>query len=102
MESSNGYQKNKLGHIHEGRKTEEGYGLCSYCGARENTDAYASGCLKEGYYIFINPSVGITDKSRIFIQVDSDGQKWVDWCEPSIQATKLNELLPGGIFESCS
>lgn len=91
-----------FGHLHTGIKTPEGYGLCSHCGARENTDSHAEGCLKEGYYLFSNPAVGISDKSRIFIQVDSDGKRWVDWCEPSIKASELNELLPGGVFEACN
>jgi len=39
--------KNSLGHLHDGRKTSEGYGLCSLCGCRENTDDYSGHC--QGY-----------------------------------------------------
>lgn len=56
--STNGYQKNTLGHIHKGRKTSDGYGLCSLCGARENTDEYSIQCQGEGdiYFSSIAPS----------------------------------------------
>lgn len=58
MNASKGYQKNKLGHVHQGRKTEEGYGLCSLCGCRENTDEYCNPCAGEGdiYFSSLTPS----------------------------------------------
>lgn len=58
MNTSNGYQKNKLGHIHKGRKTSEGYGLCALCGSRENTDEYCNPCAGEGdiYFSSLTPS----------------------------------------------
>ncbi len=36
--------KNIYGHFHDGKKTHDGYGLCSFCGSRENTDEYQEGC----------------------------------------------------------
>jgi hypothetical protein len=89
---------NKL-HYHKGKKTQDGYGICQLCGSVENTDGYSGKCLGEGYYLFSNPSVGIDEKSKIYFEVDSSGQKWIDWCEPSISATKIEELLPGFVLD---
>lgn len=85
-------------HSHKGGKTEEGYGVCSICGKAENTESYSNGCLEEGYYLFSNPSLGIEESSRVFIDIEKSGQIWVDWCEPSIAPTKIQELLPGVVF----
>jgi hypothetical protein len=90
--------KNRIGHEHRGLKTPDGYGICSLCQARENTDDY-NRCIAEGYYMFSNPLVGIEEKSKIFISVDKDGSRWVDWCEPSVAPTKIDELLDGFVFE---
>jgi len=97
MNASNGYQKNRIGHEHRGDKTPEGYGVCSLCGSRENTDNYVQ-CISEGYYAFSNPSLGIVEKSKVFFSVDKDGGRWVDWCEPSVAPTKIDELLAGFVF----
>jgi len=101
MNISNRYQKNTLGHEHRGNKTHEGYGICGLCGSRENTEDYGR-CIAEGYYMLSNPSVGIVEKSKVFLSVDKDGTRWVDWCEPSVTQTKVDELLDGFVFEKIS
>jgi hypothetical protein len=98
MNISNGYQENTLGHEHRGNKTPDGYGVCSLCGARENTDEYAK-CLVDGYYMFSNPAVGINAKSKVYFSVDKDGNRWIDWCEPSVAPTKIDDLLDDFVFE---
>lgn len=90
--------KNRIGHEHRGNKTSEGYGICSLCGFRENTDDYGQ-CIADGYYMFSNPLVGIVEKSKVFFSRDKDGSRWVDWCEPSVAPSKIDELLDGFVFE---
>lgn len=36
----------KLGHVYKGLASTEGYGICSKCGCRENTDRSAQQCTE--------------------------------------------------------
>lgn len=87
---------NRFGHRYEGLKTEEGYGVCSLCGCRENTDESAARCFpSEGNYKITRENTHDIEGCDDVVEVEHlpDGNAYL-YFGPTFNPYFLVEKLP--------
>ena len=100
METQQGKTPKRFNHRYEGLKTAEGYGICSLCQCRENTDSAAAPCLPEEgrYYLDREKSSEFEEFHDIIdIRHDKNNFPYIHYGFP-VSPTYLNDITKGCVI----